>query len=56
MCIGTHWVNRFSHEINNFGKFNEVIVLTDDVSKFDNCEVIEYNKDLFVIMISLYFY
>lgn len=47
MCIGSHWVNRFSHEINNFGKFNKVIVLTDDVSKFDNCEVIEHNKDLF---------
>ena len=47
MCIGHDWVKRYSNEINNFGKYNKVIVFTDDISKFDNCEVREYKKDLF---------
>ena len=47
MCIGNDWIKRYSNEINNFGKYNNVVVVTDDTSKFDNCEVRKYKKDLF---------
>ena len=47
MCIGSNWVGRYSNVINNFGKYNNVVVVTDDTSKFDNCEVRKYKKDLF---------
>jgi len=47
MCIGTEWCTKYAQNINAFSKNNKVYVLTDKPSYFQNCNYIEYKRDVF---------
>ena len=47
MCVGTEWCTKHAQNINGFAKNNKVYVLTDNPSYFQNCNYIEYKRDIF---------
>ena len=47
MCVGTEWCTKYAQNINVFAKHNKVYVLTDNPSYFQNCNYIEYKRDVF---------
>jgi hypothetical protein len=47
MCIGNEWVSKYKDSINRFAKQNTLFVLTDNISVFENCNLIKYKRDVF---------
>ena len=47
MCVGEHWIEKFKNNINNFSKKNNLHILTDDTSKFQNCSCYQYTRNVF---------
>ena len=48
MCVGSEWIDRFKKSINEFSKSNELHLLTDDKSDFnDNITLYRYTRDVF---------
>lgn len=47
MCIGEEWIDKYTDSINEFSKSNTLHILTDNINKFNNSIVHQYQRDVF---------